>query len=60
MGTWHRQPRTTAEIRAVAEATEQGVVVRAKRVGHNLPNAWDDIPREKSRSWKRHRKTRWK
>jgi hypothetical protein len=34
--------RTTAELRAIPNAYEQGVTVRGKR--RNVPNAWDDIP----------------
>jgi hypothetical protein len=33
---------------------------RAKRLPHNLPNAWDDKPRNVGRSWKHNRRTPYK
>ena len=61
---WDRRMRTAAEIRANAavaadeEANELGVVVRGNR--KHLPTFWDDLPRHVSRSWKVHRRTRWR
>ena len=45
-----RYPRTIAELRAGA--------TRAKR--RHLPTAWDDKPRCIQRTWKVHRKTRYR
>lgn len=38
-----RNMKTTAELREVESALEQGVSVRAARNSRNLPHAWDDI-----------------
>jgi hypothetical protein len=51
-----RYPRTRQEMAAASDAEDQGVTVRAKRNPNNLINAWDDIGREYSRSWKSQRK----
>lgn len=53
-----RHPRTTAEKRSSLENAE---LIRPKRSGHNLPNAWDDIPhgrRGRSDRHKNHRRKR--
>lgn len=61
---WARRIRTANEIRAnaavgaEAETMELGVVVRGRR--KHLPTNWDDLPRNVSRSWKDHRRNRWK
>ena len=57
--SYFRHPKTTNERRASFEAAD-GVKIRAKRRGRNLPNDWDDKPARRQRSWKRHRRTRWK
>jgi len=59
-GGWvgFRRPRTTAEIAANAAALDDGIPVRGRR--RNLPSAWDDLPRQVQRSWKAHRRTRWR
>ena len=36
------------------------IAVRSKRRPKVLPQAYDDIPFDVSRTWKRHRKTQWK
>lgn len=66
-GHWLRHPKTTSERRVTTghendeDLLEYGVKIRGRRRGHNLPNAWDDIPRsEKGRSWKNYRKHQWK
>ena len=52
-----RRPKTTAERRASYAAD---VKIRPRRYGHNLPDAWDDKPRQFWRSWKQYRKQQWK
>lgn len=58
--TGFRRPKTTQERRRSIDpdALAFGIKPRAKRFGHNLRNAWDDIPRsdDRDRSWKRHRR----
>lgn len=54
-----RNMRTTVEARAESKASENGVTVRAKRNGNNLPNAWDDVPharRGRCDRYKNHRR----
>jgi hypothetical protein len=41
-----RTPRTTAELRAVYAAADEGVRIRARF----LPTAWDDLPIGRTRS----------
>lgn len=53
-----RRPRTAAEIAANAAALADGIPVRGRR--RNVPDAWDDLPRHVERSWKAHRRTRWR
>lgn len=36
------------------------VALRLKRSPRNLPTVWDDIVKHIERSWKAHRKTRWR
>ncbi|WP_157058441.1 hypothetical protein [Azoarcus sp. CIB] len=47
-----------------AEPVREGgeVAARAERNARNLPNNWDDfrVASREDRSWKRHRRTRWK
>ncbi len=55
---YFRKIRTTQEIRENKKALEEknfyGYKVRGKRMGHNLPCAWDDIGSSKSdcKGWK--------
>ena len=59
---WLRHIRTTPERRANtgdaadARANGEALPVRRSRLGINLPSAWDDIVRCAQRSWKKHRK----
>lgn len=59
---YYRRPKTRNEKRATFASEDYYVEVRAKRNNTNLPDSWDDINRSTwgHRSWKRHRKTRWK
>lgn len=59
-GVFFRRPRTYAERRAAVESRDEGMPFRGKR--RNVPSAWDDIVRSDraDRSWKRHRRTRWR
>ncbi len=65
-GCWDRSPRTKHErtaneiLRCDEDATEYGIRSRPGRTGYSLPSNWDDIPRERQKSWKAFRKTRWK
>lgn len=62
----YRRPKTTAERRASMDllfdedAREYNIRPRAARNHINLINAWDDIPRHYTRSWKKHRRHQWK
>lgn len=47
--SYFRKPRTTSEIRAIPEAGENGVKVRAKRNERHIPNSYDDLQKNKSR-----------
>ena len=60
-GHWHRRIRTTHERKWVHAWDEEEFVpqYRAARQGHNLPDAWDDIPRSFTRNWKNYRRTQW-
>ena len=55
--SWLRHPRTTQERRASLDG-----YCRPRRNIHNLPSAWEDIPRGDlyDRCWKRFRKTQYK
>lgn len=59
-----RAPRTFAEMKFNTcldpEAEELGIKIRAKRRPSNLPDAWDDVPRCREKSWKSHRHTQYK
>lgn len=63
-----RNPKTTQERRAtqirgsVLKVDGYNIKVRARRNSRNLVDAWDDIfvSTYGHRSWKRHRRTRWK
>lgn len=62
MGYWLRLPRSTQERRQSQETWEGLVKIRAKRNARNLPDAWDDVPRDDfdDRCWKRHRRHQYK
>jgi len=55
MYNYFRHIKTTQERRASQDGWG-----RPKRNLHNLPSAWDDIPRHIDRCWKRYRKTQYK
>lgn len=61
-----RHPKTTAERRASVDlmldddAQEYNIRPRTRRNHVNLVNAWDDIPRHYTRSWKKHRRHQYK
>jgi hypothetical protein len=55
-----KHPKTHAEM-AISVDPEITGLVRTKRKGRNLPDAYDDKPvGRRARSWKAHRKTKWK
>lgn len=64
--TIFREPRSTQERRAIfqiaADIAEASIPIhlRGKRSFRNLPNAWDDFCRERTRSWKNYRKTQYR
>lgn len=62
-GYW-RRPRTQAERRLNqrdSEAREWGEPpIRGRRSSKALPSSWDDISRDKQKSWKKQRSTQWK
>ena len=73
MGTYWRNPRTQQERRANGshehrrveiqvggETYEFRIRIRGKRSVLMLVEAWHDIPREKQRSWKEHRRTQYR
>ena len=57
-----RRPRTQQERRLCCntEYRELGVRIRAKRSLRSLVHVYLDLPRQRHRSWKEQRKTRWK
>jgi hypothetical protein len=63
---FYRCPQTTQERRAASVAivdpdlVDLGVRVRAKRNPTNIVDAFDDIGRTYTRSWKDHRGSQWK
>lgn len=56
----HRHPRTLALMREAASREDTEAPVRSARGLTAIPTAWEDIYRRTERSWKRHRRTRWK
>ncbi len=59
ISNWLRYMRTTQERRRwFADAGD--VHIRLKRTPSNLPTAWNDFWRRSQRSWKAHRKFRWR
>jgi hypothetical protein len=55
-----RRPRTHQEMVANCGAMADGLPTRAARSRKRLPTLWDDLNRNYSRCWKRHRKTQYK
>lgn len=61
---YFKHMRTIQEIKVNAGAINDArfdedyplVKVRKARVRHNLPDAWNDIPRNRYRCWKNYRK----
>lgn len=67
--SWHhrRTPQTTPEIRENEfltydeEALAYGIRCRPRRVRPNLPDCWDESPRnQRGNGWKVHRRTQWR
>lgn len=50
-GCVHRRIKTTQERRNAVDKDVQPYI-RGKRTFRNLPNSWDDIPRNSNHSWK--------
>lgn len=65
MSNWWRHMKTTQEIRTNEGAAMDFrienlcIKIRAARLKHNLPNAWDDVSRKNKRNWKTYRKTQY-
>jgi hypothetical protein len=57
-----RRPHTQQERRACGnpEYVELGIRIRPKRCLRLLVHAFLDLPRQRQRSWKEHRKTQFK
>ncbi len=59
-----RKPRTANEARAAAvlekEVRAIDTPVKIRRKARQLPSAYDDISAGRQRSWKKHRKTKWR
>lgn len=55
---WLRHMKTTQELRAVESANVDQLPFRGKR--RNLPTLWDDFFVRAQRTWKRHRKTKYR
>ena len=73
MGTFYRNPRTQQERRTNSsneyrrleiliggKSHQVHVRIRGKRRLRQLVHAYLDLPRQRQRSWKEHRKTQWK
>jgi hypothetical protein len=58
--SWLRHMRTTQERRRFYADAAEGVKLRNARSPISLPNLWDDIGRSLQRSWKKHRKIKWR
>lgn len=58
--SWLRHIRTTQERRRYDADVEAGVPPRAARSPISLPSLWDDIHRGIQRSWKKHRRHKWR
>lgn len=57
--SWLRCPQTQHDRRESCRPLDVGEPKgRAKRNHHHLPSAWDDVSRDKPRSWKVHGKRR--
>lgn len=61
-GSLLRNPHTFQEAKwtghGLDEFADYGIRVKGRR-RKDLPKSWDDIPRHRSRSWKKHRRTQW-
>ncbi|MNB85411.1 hypothetical protein D3C81_687960 [compost metagenome] len=58
-GSFYRHPRTTQEIRFSCD-DEVKLFINPSRNIKNLPNAWDEIPRNRDHCWKEKRiKKQW-
>ena len=53
-GHWYRRPRNAATKRSLVAACGS---LRGEKVP---PSSWDDIPRRPQRTWKEHRRYRWR
>ncbi len=58
----YRNPRTTQERRANSnrELRQFRIRIRARRSKNRLPHYWDEIMRERQKSWKSYRRTQYK
>jgi hypothetical protein len=59
-GRCFRHVRTFAEHRSNQAVDRDEPPARPARGHRLLPNLWDDVMRTVERSWKAHRKTRWR
>ena len=57
---YNRSPKTKQEKSKNAANDEKEPKPRAKRAAKNLPSTYDDLPKDRSRSWKKHRKSQYK
>ena len=59
---WRRRPRTQQERRACCrhEYREFGVRIRGKRSLRQMVHAYLDLPRQRQRTWKKHRRRQYK
>lgn len=53
--SWLRKPKTTQERRWAIDGWN-----RPKRSNHRLPEAWDDIYKNRYKCWKNYRKTQYR
>ena len=54
----HRTPKTSNERRRNDNEDHGGYVVKMRK--RTLPTSYDDIPANNTRSWKKHRRTKYK
>jgi hypothetical protein len=59
MSRFYRDIKTTQERREACDP-EMEDFIRAKRNPNNIPNGFDDLSRTIERTWKRHRKQKWR
>ncbi len=61
---YYRHPRTLNEMwqyeSTLINELDINVKIRCRRKPNRLPNSWDDIYKERKRSWKNYRKTQWR